>query len=280
MLRANRIENTGLWFRPAWWRSEPAYRDQRYCTTRDADVAFGALVEVFHARWARSEKGKQHPLRVFSFQGGEWPFINFLSIGRALAEVGRHGVIDKLPERLRAPEEFVGASWELELQAQLIRRGIRIKPWPREKGRRKKNFEWICTYKSQDVNVEVKHLDWDTVVGGVPDGTALDLSILFPPVQKYPLRSVAKKLKDIEGRGPNIMVVFIPVPDDGLGKPLLDLLERDAERFERLSGVFLLNVAVGSKGNILRGLFVRNPFSKVKHLSQDFVDMVFGLFHG
>ena len=137
---------TGEWWVPAWWQ------DSRYFETEHADRgeverAFCTLQQIFDGEWFLAQTTSypvsppSHLVTNMLLAEGLYPFHNLVRLGCALYTVQKMDLLDtELITRLRHPDQWAGAHFELALLAHFLKGGFTVEEHPNGARGRKADF--------------------------------------------------------------------------------------------------------------------------------------------
>jgi hypothetical protein len=150
---------TGEWWVPAWWQ-DSRYFESEHADRGGVERAFCALQQVFDGEWFLAQttlhpaSPPSHPVTNMLLAEGLYPFHSLVSLGHALSTVQIQNLLDtELTTRLRHPDQWVGAYFELEMLAHLLRRGFTVERHPDGTGSRKADFR--ATKGSEEIVLEL-----------------------------------------------------------------------------------------------------------------------------
>lgn len=144
--RLSHALRTGEWWVPAWWQ-DSRYFESEHADRDEVERAFCALQQVFDGEWFLDQTTSypaplpSHPVANLLLAEGLCPFHNLVSFGRALSTVQKWNLLDtELTTRLRHPDQWAGAHFELAILAHLLKSGFTIEKHPNGARGRKADF--------------------------------------------------------------------------------------------------------------------------------------------
>ncbi len=145
--RTKRALSDGIWWEPAWWQKAQYYPPSS-TDKNSTDRAFAELRQVFDPTWFLQQVDccpdipPRHPVATLLISEGAMPFAVLTNLGWDIITARDAGLFDadRLLTRLRHPEEYPGARFELLLLASLIREKFSVHPHPELDNGRKSDF--------------------------------------------------------------------------------------------------------------------------------------------
>lgn len=137
---------TGEWWVPAWWQ-DSRYFESEHLDRSEVDQAFGALQQVFDGKWFLEQtvscqtSPPSHAVANLLLTEGHSPFQNLVRFGRALSTAQKRNLLDtELTTRLRHPDQWAGAHFELAILVHLLGGGFTVERHPDGASGRKADF--------------------------------------------------------------------------------------------------------------------------------------------
>ena len=150
---------TGEWWVPAWWQ-DSRYFEPEHLDRSEVNQAFRELQQVFDGKWFLEQtvsyqtSPPSHAVIGELLAEGLSPLHNLVSLGSALSTVRKWNLLDtELITRLRHPDQWAGAYFELEMLAHLLQRGFTVERHPDGTGGRKADFR--VTKGSEEIVLEL-----------------------------------------------------------------------------------------------------------------------------
>ena len=137
---------TGEWWVPAWWQ-DSRYFETEHLDRSEVNQAFRELQHIFDGKWFLEQTisyetaPPSHMVVGQLLNEGPYPLHYLVSLGRALATVRKRNLLDtELTTRLRHPDQWAGAHFELVLLAHLLKGGFTVEKHPNDARGRKADF--------------------------------------------------------------------------------------------------------------------------------------------
>ena len=150
---------TGEWWVPEWWQ-DSRYFETKHLDRSEVNQAFRELQRIFDEKWFLEQTTSypasllSHPVANMLLAEGLHPFHNLVSFGRALSTVRKRNLLDtKLTTRLRHPDQWAGAYFELAILAHLLKSGFTIEKHPNSARGRRADFR--VTKGSEEIVLEL-----------------------------------------------------------------------------------------------------------------------------
>ena len=147
--RINHALRTGEWWVPAWWQ-DSRYFESGHADRDEVERAFRELQPVFDGKWFLEQRVSyqtsppSHAVIGELLAEGLSPLYNLVSLGRALSTVRKWNLLDtELITRLRHPDQWAGAHFELAILAHLLKSEFTIEKHPNGARGRKADFRVV-----------------------------------------------------------------------------------------------------------------------------------------
>ena len=157
--RINHALRTGEWWVPAWWQSSH-YFESEHLVSGEVERAFLELQQIFDKEWFLSQAAPcpasslSHSVANLLLVEGLYPFHSLVRLGHALSAVRGATLLDtELITRLRHPDQYPGAHFELEMLAHLLQGRFTVERHSEGTGDQRADF--YVTNGSEEVVLEL-----------------------------------------------------------------------------------------------------------------------------
>jgi hypothetical protein len=280
LLERNRMaEEKGAWWEVPYWRN-PRYVGLEDYTAVDIEEAFQALARIYDAKWflqrtqdqrdgwewwlrahraagespERVKLKPRHPVHSHLCGDGPMVVVYLLRHGRALVAAARLGLLAPYKDRLRDPENFEGAWFELDLISRLAQAGAQVLPAAAgAMGNRRCEFR--ARLGAEDLHIEAKYLTpapANQIVSQLEDALHQVLMVAPCTHQKayvnYYETLPSFRSEVLSGEGPKGLARRWPSIEQTITAHLEDVVERQAWGHHEITGVLRYHIIPVTEG--------------------------------
>ncbi len=255
---------TGEWWVPAWWQ-DSRYFETKHLDRSEVNGAFRELQQVFDGKWFLEQTTSypasllSHPVANMLLTEGLHPFHNLVSFGRALSTVRKQNLLDtELTSRLRHPDQWAGAYFELAILAHLLKSGFTIEKHPNSARGRRADFR--VTKGAEEITFELNRREAEFPYGLAQNNLELYEKSKLESVRqiftcaeilesnrtaqkketKRVSRLIKEKIKDqLPDKNPGIIIFQPTLPLDP--RSLQDAISRYGQTHKHFLGVILIS---------------------------------------